>query len=105
LTGSPDGMHFKRGEHKAHEVGPLAVKFAAANAPTVDPGMIVLSYCKSTSYWGIAQGALEAIDLAKGGKDLVATALTKHLDFENLSEAETRFLSATCKLPVNVLTS
>ncbi len=105
LTGFPEGIHFKRGEHKAHEVGPLAVKFAATKAPAVDAGMIVLSYCKSTAYWGIAQGALEAIGAATGGHEVIASALAEHLDYENLSEPESRFLSATCKLPAGRLVS
>lgn len=105
LTGSPEGIHFKRGAHKAHEVGPLAVNFAAAKAHDIDPGVIVLSYCKSTSYWGIAQGALDAIGGATGGHEALATALAKHVDFDNLSEPEARFLSATCQLPAGILVS
>ena len=103
LTGSPVGILFERSGHKACEVGPLAVQFVRDQSLKIDPSVIVLIYCKSTDYWGVAQGALEAIGAAKGGQEVIATALANHLDFENLSDAETRFLSATCKLPTDAI--
>ena len=102
LTGHSEGVVFKSGGFKAHQVGQLAAQYSREVAPGIDPGVLVLAYCKSTAYWGVAQGALETIGDASGGHDIVAAALAKHLDFDTLSDNEVRFLSGTCKLSIEV---
>ncbi len=99
LTGSPDGLKYRSGAFKAHEIGELAAEYARSQRPDLDPGMIVLSYCKSTSYWGVAKGGLESLGLARGGHAIVAKRLARNLCADVLSDPEVRFLEAICHLP------
>src|SRR5262249_8236740 len=67
LTSSPTGLAFHSSSLKAPDVGHAAATFAGSFQPRVAAGVVVLNYCKSTTYWGVAKGALEAIGEATGG--------------------------------------
>jgi len=99
LTGSPAGVEFKRDAIKANEIGPAAADYVLRERPDLDPGMVVLSYCKSTSYWGVAKGGLESLGAARGGHVMVAQRLASRLSVDLLTESESRFLAAVCHLP------
>jgi hypothetical protein len=98
LTGRPGGLEFRPSRLKAHELGLAAADFTENIQPTVAAGTVVLSYCKSATFWGVAQGALEALNQHAGGRALVAKSLAKHIDFDALTEGAERFIEATCCL-------
>ncbi|QEL14274.1 ImmA/IrrE family metallo-endopeptidase [Limnoglobus roseus] len=100
LTGEATGITFESSSLKAPEVGKAALKFASKADPKIDPGVVVLSYCKSTGYWGVAKKALEIVGQSEGGHEKVRQVLLQHLDSKRISESEARFLAATCHLPL-----
>lgn len=100
LTGDPGGMQFTPAPLTAGPLGRRAADWTRAQAPTVDPGVVILNYCKSAARWAVAKGALEAIGQYHGGHSVVAARLARQVDLTSLMEFEARFLVATCRLPV-----
>jgi hypothetical protein len=98
LTGKRKGINFRPSYVNAQTIGLAAEACSKKNLPNVEPGMIVMSYCKSTTFWPVAQGALEAIGLAKGGRQIIGERLGGRLIENDLSETELRFLTVICQM-------
>jgi hypothetical protein len=59
----------------------------------VDPGVMALIYGKSNDRWGPAQNALKHLSLSSGAHEMIAEALRKRFNPENLPESSERFIS------------
>jgi len=59
----------------------------------VDPGVMALIYGKSNDRWGVAQNALKHLSLSSGAHEMIAEALRKRFNAEDLPESSERFLS------------
>jgi hypothetical protein len=58
----------------------------------VDPGVMALIYGKSNDRWGVAQNALKHLSLSSGAHEIIAEALRKRFNPEDLPESSERFL-------------
>lgn len=77
-----------------HNAAKLAV-MVAREGPSigVDPGVMALIYGKSNDRWPVAQNALKHLSLSSGAHEMIAEALRKRFNPEDLSESSERFLS------------
>jgi hypothetical protein len=59
----------------------------------IDPGVMALIYAKSNDRWGVAQNALKHLSLDSGAHGMIAEALRKRFNPEDLPESSERFLA------------
>jgi hypothetical protein len=63
------------------------------NKNQIDPGTVALCYAYYKKLFGSARAALNILEQDQGAHQIIAQALSDHLDVDNLSESSERFLS------------